>query len=152
MISITKSPSFILRRYNFFQRNNLLTRYFDWYKFPNLSYIFCAIYSPDMFKNIESARQSWIMLLAFLLNFSQSSFNVLVREIIGSTVIHYSQATSRSSILSFHSSKLCSLKFSISILKLPTILFIRITTFHLPLKLIITTDPRNHTIDAKAPP
>jgi hypothetical protein len=32
--SVTELPSLILRRYNFFLRNNLFTRDFDWYKLP----------------------------------------------------------------------------------------------------------------------
>ena len=72
--SVTKSPSCILRWYNFFQRNNLFSRDFDWYKFPNLSHSSLAVDSPETFNRTESTRQSRIVLLALLSNFSQSSF------------------------------------------------------------------------------
>jgi hypothetical protein len=52
--SITETPSLILRRYNFFQRNNLFTRDFDSYKIPNLSQSFFVDYLPETFNNIES--------------------------------------------------------------------------------------------------
>jgi hypothetical protein len=93
------------------------------------------------FNKTESARQSRIVLLALLSNFSQSSFDIQVSGVLvvfilvgcvlvvcvlvddvpvgyvpGSTTIHCYLSARRSSILSFHSSKFLLLNFSISIL------------------------------------
>lgn len=106
----------ILRRYKFFQINNLFNSDFDWYKLPNLFHNFLVVSSPDTFNNSKSTRQSKIVLRYFLSRFSWSSFDVPVDMVLSLTSIHYSWSTKISSILSFHNSKLCPSNFSISIL------------------------------------
>jgi hypothetical protein len=98
--SVTELPSLILRRYNLFLRNNLFTRDFNWYKLPNLSHSFLAEYSPETFRNTESARQSRIVLLNLLSNFSHSSIDIPIDMVPRQIVVHCSQSTRRSLILS----------------------------------------------------
>jgi hypothetical protein len=119
--SVTELSSLILVRFNFFRRNNLFTRDFNWYKFPNLSLIFFVVSLLETFSNTESTRQSRNILLFFLLSLSQYSFNMPIEIILGSKATHYYRST-RSSILSFHNSKFWPLKFPISILELISIL------------------------------
>jgi hypothetical protein len=116
-------PSLILSRYSFFLRNNLFTRYFDWYKLPILSHSFLVEYSPETFNSTKSTRQSQIVLVSLLSSFSHSSIDMLVDWVPGQTIVHFSQSTRRSSILSFQSSKSWPLNFSISILELLSILY-----------------------------
>ena len=112
-----------MRWNSFFYRNNLFTRDFDWYKLHSFSQSFTALSSLDTFNTMESDKHNRIALLSLLYNLSQSSCEVAMSSILGSTTIHCSRSTIRSSILSFHSSKFWSLNFSIWILKLLAILF-----------------------------
>ena len=121
---VTKSPSLILKRYNFFWRNNLFTIDFDWYKLPNLSCSFFVASSSHTLSNTKSTRQIKIVIWDFLSNFFQFSSNVPVGLVLGSIVICYSRSTKRSSILSFHNSKLWPLNFLTSILDLFDILLL----------------------------
>ena len=121
--SVTEMPSLILIRYSFFLRNNLFTRYFDWYKIPKLFHIFLDESSPKTFKSTKFARQIWILLLTLLSSFSHSFVDMLVGWVPGHTVFHYFRSTRISSILSFQSSKFWPFNFSISILELLVILY-----------------------------
>jgi hypothetical protein len=56
--SAKDSPSSILRWYNFYRRNNLFTRDFDWYKFPNFSHNLFVASSLEMFNKTKLERQS----------------------------------------------------------------------------------------------
>ena len=98
---VSKSPSFILKMYNLFWRNNLFTSDFDLYKLPNSSHRFFVVSSPHKFNNIYSARQSQIVLLYFLSSFSQSSFDVQVGVVPRSKIISCYQYTRRYSIFKF---------------------------------------------------
>lgn len=122
--SITISPSLILKRYNFFLRNNLFTSDFNWYKLSSLSHSFFTVSSHDTFNSTKYERQSRILLQAFLSSFCQSFFDVPFGVVLGSTKIHFSLSTKRYSILSFYNSKLCLLNFSISILDVFDILIL----------------------------
>ena len=119
---VIELPSLILRRYNLFLRNNLFTRDFDWYNFPNLSHTFLDESSPQTFNSIGFARKIRILLLALLSSFFHSFFDISVGMVPGQNVSHCSRSTRRYSILSFQSSKLRPLNFSISFLQLLAIL------------------------------
>jgi hypothetical protein len=121
--SVTELPSLILRRYIFFLRNILFTRYFDWYKLPNLSHSFLAESSPHTFNSNISTRQSRIVLISLLSSFSHSSIDMPIEWVLGQIDVHFSQSTRRYSILSFQSSKFWPLNFSISILELLAIIY-----------------------------
>jgi hypothetical protein len=95
--SVTELKSLILRRYNFFLRNNLFTRNFDWQKIPKLSHSFLAN-SPKTFNNTKSVRHSQIILIALFSSFSHSSLDITVRKVHGQIAAHYSRSTQISSI------------------------------------------------------